>query len=487
MVFTPYSTARPLVGTLESWIPVEDQERRAAYTLYEQMYWNAPDVFKLVQRGSESSPIYIPSPRTVVEATNRFLAKRWDFVVNPRVDTPQNQIALRTAMNVLFKRETMWTKFATQKRFGLIRGDAVWHVVADNMKPEGSRISIYEVDPASYFPIWEDDSQLRRIGCHLIDVVEYGTKTVVKRLTYRKDVTTGIITTETALFEQANWDDRQPEMQLKKVAQLVPPTPLPATITSIPVYHVRNFINGTDVFGSSELRGFERLFAAVNQTVSDQDLAIALDGLGLYFTTSGPPTDEDGNEVNWRLGPGRVVEGEPESDFKRVSGLTSLPGIEHMNFILDKTMESVGVPRIATGSVDVQLAESGVALYMHLSPLLAKNEEKEQETLGVMDHMLYDLSRMWLPTYEGVNTTCEVSSVVADPMPVNRKAKIDEIIALATCTPPIISAAYARQKLIELGYEFPDEMGVDIVQEQAALAEAQSFDPFANRVNQELQ
>ena len=473
-----------------------DQERIAAYALYEDMYWNQPDTFKVMQRGTDAAPIYIPSARVIIDATNRFLAKDWDFVIDPTRGTPADQLLLRQAMERLFKRELFWTKFATQKKFGLIRGDSCWHIVGNGDKAAGSRLSIYEVDPASYFPIYEDDNLDRLVGCHLVDQVQYEKKVVIRRQTYRKDPSTGRITTETALFEAGAWDDRDTDPyvtgpsgiaapKLKLLKQLVPVTELDPRITSLPVYHIKNNRTPASPFGSSELRGLERIAVAVNQAISDQELALALDGIGLYATTSGPPVDADGNETNWTLGPGRVVELEDGTEFKRVSGVTSLPALDHTRFLLEQQRLAAGVPDIAVGMVDVQVAESGIALQLKMAPLLAKNEEKEAEMLGVYDHMLYDLKSQWLPVYEGLNVPdTEINSIVQDPMPVNHKDRVAEILQLLSAN--VISAAYARERLTGLGYDFPAEMGLDIVQEAQALAEAVGYDPFASRVADEL-
>jgi hypothetical protein len=163
--------------------------------------------------------------------------------------------------------------------------------------------------------------------------------------------------------------------------------------------------------------------------------------------------------------------------------------LDHLNYVMGEMQQAVGIPDIAAGNVDVTVAESGISLYLQLSPLLAKNEEKETEMLGVYDQMLYDLVQMWLPAYEDVpaGIAVEVVSTVDDPIPVNKDTEIKNIIALATSVPPIISLAYAQAKLRELGYEFPEEMTVQIVVEQAALNEAKFGDPFAARSDQEVQ
>lgn len=491
--FTPYSTATPWIRDLPQYLSPDDAERIGAYTLYEQMYWGVPGAFELTQVGTEGDPIYVPSARAIIEATNRFLAVDWDFYVDETVGTPEEQAVAKAAFFRLFKRENMWSKFATQKRYCLIRGDALWHIVADEAKPEGSRISIYELDPASYFPIYDIDNLDRIIGCHIVDVVEEGDTEVIRRQTYRKQldafgVTTGI-TSELALFEMNGWDDRngaKPE-DIKRISILKPETLLPEQITQLPVYHIKNIRNPGDPFGSSQIRGVERLAAAINQTISDQDLAVALAGLGVYVTDSAAPTNDDGEEVNWLISPGRVVEVTPGSKWDRVQGITTVqPSLDHAKYLEDKMREGAGVPAIATGDVDVQAAESGIALFLRLAPLLAANAEKETEMLGIYDQMLYDLQMMWFPAYEGINmANVVVSSVVADAMPANREARIQEIIQLATSTPPLISLEMAQAELSKLGYEFGATAATDIVTQTARLAAAN--DPFAQRMRGEAE
>lgn len=497
MDLTPYSTAKPLMGPLDSWLSGEDAERIAAYQIYDSIYRNVPQAFKLVQRGDEHNPIYLPSAKTVIEAKNRFLAKRWTYAVIPGMGSTEERQALDFALQTLFRREMVWSKFATQKRFGLIRGDQVWHITADEDKPEGRRLNVYEVDPASYFPIYNVWNTDKIEGVHLVDpVVNEAGKTVIKRQTYRK-TDTGRISYEVTWWETGAWDDRDPDTKLKKIAgkdlpegeEAVPVFELDERIKSIPVYHIKNFRTPGAPYGTSELAGYETIIAGVNQAISDQDLALALEGLGLYFTNSGPPVDDDGNETNWRMGPGWVVEGDEGSDFKRVSGVSSVePGLAHIGKLESSMREASGVPDIAVGRVDVQVAESGIALAFQMGPLLAGNEEKESEILAVTDHMLFDIATMWIPVYEGIQNAARPVSIVDDPLPVNRKAVMDEILAMLSSDPPLISTEYARTLLSEkLGYDFPDEMADSVVEEAAAIAEARNVDPFAARVAAELE
>lgn len=492
---TPYSTAKQLMGPLQQWLGPEDATRLGAYALYEAIYKNVPESFKLVQRGSDANPIYLPSAKTIVESTNRYLAKKWTFALDPSLGADADRAALSTALTNLFRREKVWSKFAYNKRYGLVRGDQVWHIVADPNKEAGRRISIYTVDPGAYFPIVDDWNPDKLYGVHLVTPVEGDDgKTVIKRQTYRKDEVTGRVSYELSWWQTGAWDDRV-DGDLKK-AEKVPEGEankpvkydLDPRITAIPVYHIKNDEDGGE-FGRSQLAGLETILGGINQAISDEELALALEGLGLYATNSGAPVDEDGNETNWRLGPGWVVEIDEGATFERVNGISSVePYQTHIGALKSAAHESAGIPDIAVGRVDVAVAESGIALAFQMAPILASNEERELEILSVTDHMLYDLTTMWYPVYEGFTTEARPVSIVDDPLPLNRKSTLDEIVTMLSTSPPLISTEYARTLLSEkLGYDFPEEMSNTVVAEAAAIAAAQNVDPFASRVAQELE
>jgi hypothetical protein len=372
--------------------------------------------------------------------------------------------------------------------------------VADEEKPDGQRVSLYEVDPGSYFPIYDPWNPEKVTGVHLVDqVVTESGASIIKRQTYRK-TETGSVSYELSWWKSGAWDDRNvdPNYKLEKADSKDIPegeenTPvayeLPPEITAIPVYHIKNNRVPGVPFGRSELAGLETIIAGVNQTISDEDLTLAMQGLGLYWTNSGPPVDDDDNETNWRIGPGWVVEVDADSTFGRVQGVTSVDAsLAHINKLESSARESAGIPDIAVGKVDVQVAESGVSLAFQMGPILAKNAEKEDEILGVMDNLLYDLCTMWFPVFEGFTSDAVALSQVDDPLPVNRKAVLDEIVQMLSSDPPLISAEYARTLLSEkLGYDFPSEMATAVVTEAAALAEARNVDPFASRVAGELE
>lgn len=497
-IVTPYSSLEYFwPGAMPSWITsVLDQQRIQSYQIYEQIYWNIPHTFKLVYRGQEDKPIYIPTAKTIIEATTRYTAPEFGFTVIPRADSTQSVnsevVSQATqAFNDLFTRERFWSKFVGNKRYGLIRGDWLWHIVADKTKAPGTRISIYPLDPASYFPIWHPDDLDRVIGAHIVDtfIDEETTETRIKRLTYRKQLDANNnpipgapITVEEAIFELDDWEgpSARPLTTIRERTII-------AGITSLPVYHIKNFEEPANPFGSSELRGVERLLGAINQGVSDQELALSLEGLGLYATDAPNPTNDQGEETDWILGPGRVLMHPPGTDFKRVTGVSSIaPYQEHLGYLEKKLFQATGVSEAAMGIVDVAVAQSGISLQLQFQPMVAKTNEKDEEIKAVHDQMFFDFATQWFPTFEGLNFEgMTVLSRIGGKIPVDRVAKFTELNNMLDRK--VISAAYYRQEASRLGYVFPETIEADITKEQeAATAAATPTDPFADRAAQEL-
>jgi hypothetical protein len=478
----------------------DDADRIQAYNAYEDIYWNRPETFKLVQRGDDDQPLYLPSARKIIEATNRFLAVGWNFVVGSKTGTAAEQTATREFLDQLFKREKVYTKFKAQKRYGLIRGDAIWHIIADATKPEGRRLTIQEVQPHNYFPIFDEQEPDDLIGVHLVNIVpdpKDKKKSVARRQTYRKFPAangTNIVTSELGLFEIGKWDDRFLDPgDLNRVAMIKKEFTLPG-IQQIPVYHIPNYHNGSAVnFGSSEIRGVEAVMGAINQSISDEQLTLVMQGLGVYATNAGPAVDDEGNETEYEIGPARVLEYPADGKFDRISGVTSVaPMIDHMKYMEEGAMTGVGVPDIAAGKVDVSIAESGISLRFQLSPILAKNAEKEQDMLGTYDQMIFDICQYWLPQFEAFRDAmeCSVAFEVGDPMPVNREAEIDEILKLFTPASPgvpaLITLEMAVEKLKMLGYEYPDD-ALEVLRGDAEKAASLSTpDDPANRFADEI-
>lgn len=502
-VFTPYSTLDPFFGQAStwgtikkpSWVPdILDQQRIMSYQLYEQIYWNVPDTFRLTARGAEDKPIYIPSGRIMVEAINRYTAPGFTFNVFPAIPgTKPPDGVLQTAQaffKSFFARERFFSKFAGNKRFGIIRGDWLWHITADPTKAQGTRVSIHALDPASYFPIPHPDDLDRILGCHIVDqfIPPGETDPVIKRITYRKsdfDLTSppgGPITVEVGLFELDDWEGPK-----AKPIKIIRPLEQIPGITTLPVYHVPNFDEPGNPFGSSELRGLERIIAAVNQGISDEELTLAMEGLGMYATDAPPPQDDQGNEIDWILGPGKVVE-HPVlvggRGFYRVNGVGSVgPYQDHLRYLGEKLDEAAGTPDMAKGRVNVSVAQSGISMAMELAPMIAKTDEKDTLITEIHTQMFFDLATQWFPTYEGAKFDgLSILPFIGDKMPVDREKRFVELNDMLDRQ--VISASYYRQEAAKFGYEFPEGIGIDLIEERAAMAEAQ--DPYVFRSQAEI-
>lgn len=181
-----------------------------------------------------------------------------------------------------------------------------------------------------------------------------------------------------------------------------------------------------------------------------------MQGLGMYTTNAAPPRNADDSVGDWNVGPGQVIELGTDQEFNRVTGVTDVsPYQDHIKALDDALQQGTGTPEIAVGAVDVAVAESGIALMLQMGPILAKNSEKELEWLLTHDQMFYDIVTMWLPAYEQIATNgSSVVSIVDDPMPVNRDAKIQEVILLYTSG--VITLPMVVKVLQDLGYEFDD-------------------------------
>lgn len=481
--FSPYSNTQGMSAALPTWMSEYDAQRINAYQIYEQIYWNVPDTFKLVMRGEDNAaPIYIPTARTIVDTTARFIGANPGFLVDPDLGTPDEKVQCRLMYRSLFRRERFWSKFQANKSYGIMRGDWCWHILANPLKPAGRRIKIETIDPAAYFPVTHPNDPDQIIAVHIVEqVMDDEQKVFIKRQTYQRgadpinnDGSDTTIYNSIGLFDLEKWqavDDSAIEV-------IKPPTALPPQITAIPVYHIRNIETPGDPYGSSELRGFERIMAAVNQAVSDEELALALEGLGMYETDGGPPVDEAGRPTDWILGPGRVVEHSPGSKFSRVNGVSSVDPVQkHLEFLISSLKEASGTPDAAVGKVDVTVAESGIALQMQLAPILSKRSIREEPIADVHMQMFYDL-RNWFAAYEAFETPCLVSPVFDNPLPVDVDAEIDRVIKIVAAG--FADAEWGRGRLQDLGYDFDADMSERVIAEAAARAAA--TDPFAARM-----
>jgi hypothetical protein len=461
-----------------------DAQRVSSYMLYDDFYHNRPETFKVTMRGESDIEIYLPSSKKIIDSTARFLAVEFDYML------AGGDVALvELYMSNMFKREGIERKFVQAKKSELTRGDAVWHITADSSKPMGQRISVHTVHPSCYFPIEDPNNSERITGVHLVDLIkdprEVGphrdmTKLVARRQTYKKEPN-GQISSEVRTFELGGWDDRHLAAdELKPVSTVMPKKLLPAQITQIPVYVISNNIPDGSSWGMSQLSGIEYIINALNQSVTYEDLSLVLQGLGVYVTTAAPPEGADGKPGKYKLHPGNVVELGVGDTFTRVTGVASVaPFQEHMNF-MDKYMtDGLGLPDMAQGSIDVAVAQSGIALALKMGPIIAENQDKQLSIKERWDQIGYDLIQGWLPAFEGFESPGTVwDTVFGDPMPVNRDAVVQEIIQLSTAGLLLIDEA--RIKMQDLGYEYDPSIAQDLLDEQAAKATAATGDPYAS-------
>jgi hypothetical protein len=505
---SPYSTALELKRPRPSWVPgTDDADRVTVYQTYEDIYNNVKDAFKQLLRDATGEELFrrlVPAARSIIEATNRYLAKDPVLVssVPPTVTLDEEaQAQFMQTLQDLWAREEVTTKFLSMKRWMLIRGDGLLHISADPSKPEGTRISITELPPDQYFPIRHNIDPTRVIGVYLVTIVlgDDGEEQIAQRVEYRRILTAedaatyatpiGGVFYRVGYFDPKGWDDRAPEFSEDDLERVDAPAwarpaegaadyltgyALPSSITAIPLYHYRNNRTGNEPFGRSELQGIETLLAGITQTVTDEELAVSLQGIGVYKTTSGRPKDDQGRSTEWVVAPAVVVELDPETDFDRVEGITDLkPMLQHTDQLSGMARETTATPDVAVGRVDVQVAESGVALAISMAPIIAKNEEKEEELLGKTNQLLYDLINGWLPAYEGMTATgLIVQMAFGNPLPVNEDATITNVSTLVE--KKVIPVKFALKLLKEkLGWDIdPEALAADLAAEQAAALDA---------------
>lgn len=472
-MMTPYSTVAPLFTEEPLYLPEEERERIAAYETYEKIYWSYPKAFKLTMRGTNDQPIYIPNPRIIVNETAHYLLK--GLTVEPEAGEGSPDASLDAELKRFMKRERFYSKFHEAKFSGVTRGDWIMHITADPNLPPGRRISITSVDPASYFPIYDDDDLDKVIG---VDLVEFFTdsagKNKVKKLRYLYVPVGGFrrVQREEVILELEGWW----KGKAAKVVQTILPTELlPPEITAIPVYHFKNISWQGDPFGSSELRGFETLSSSINQTISDEELALALQGLGVYATDSPQPVDDQGNEMPWEIAPASVVQTPTGTSFSHVKGITSVtPSLDHVKYLTDALFE--GSSTFRTSAVDVQLAESGVALAIKFLPTLAKLEQRDWNGTDVLQNLFFDW-KFWLKAYEGLDYTYEEIAVSLGPkLPLNRKEILNELNNMLDRM--IIDRQFYRDEISKLGgYQFPKDIEERVRKEQEELRQLKQIIP----------
>jgi hypothetical protein len=506
MAVSPYATALTLNRPAPSHVTdAEDIDRVRAYGTYEDIWNNVPEAFEAILR-AEDDPLarrYVPVVREILEATNRYLAQDMETVWTPIPGTTVSEEQMaewRGRLDAFWAREEVPIKFMASKRWLLIKGDGLLHITANPLKEEGSRVKLTIVEPEQYFPIWDPADGERVIGCYLVSIVQNDAdEDIVQRIEYIKVATeaqvaatgapVGTVFYRLGFFEPDGWDART--LEESELKPLDPPAwslpaegaldpfagfPLPPAITSIPVYHVRNRRRGgvAGRFGTSEIQGLESVFAGIIQNSTDEDLAVALTGLGVYWTDSGKSRDAAGNEVDWEIGPASVAEVEKDGKFGRVPGITSVqPLQDHIDFMMKTARGANAAPEIASGRTESSAQISGVALRIQFMPTLAANMEREEEMASVWAHILFDLLNMWFVAYEGwAPLPLQPGVVFGDPLPQDRVAVITEVTTLVTSG--IVTKEWAADYLAKtLGYEFPAGMVAQAAAEAQAALDAE--------------
>ena len=508
---TPYATAMPYILTASAggWTDEYDRQRMLSYDLYDDLYNNDPSQYKLMLRGTNEKPIYVPTASKLVKSLARYVGKGWgytctaseaDEVNGVEASTPEQLTTAMSAFGNLFARERLLSKFRSGVPEWLRRGDWLWYVSADPLKREGARISVRPVDPRRYFPVNGDPLDLSHItGQQLIEetILPDGKTMGLLVQTWLKssdpnhpnygspEPEEGFpITHQVQAYDLADYAD-----PLKRKA-LAHPNNLPqaaiAGITQLPIYHIKNNEATDDPFGRSDLAGLESIVSGINQAISDEDLSLALMGLGMYWTNSGAPVDEQTQQpTGWKLGPNRVIEVDEDSTFNKVVGIDSVqPFQDHVDFIGGEAASNMGLSDVSIGTADNINAESGIALSIKFSPTLDTVRGKNDTINSTLSQMFHDL-KQWFDVFEGLDCgTVEVASVTEDGdlLPFDREARWKELMEGVTAG--VFTKPFAVKILEqEFGYVFDADYLSQL--EAADEKAAATLDPFAARANAE--
>ncbi|MEG2887277.1 MAG: hypothetical protein RR853_09140 [Aurantimicrobium sp.] len=474
-----WSTTKPYrdkTTAAMTWMDEEHRNRIAAYMKYDEMYWNDPRQFELRVLEGES-PVYVPNARTVVNTTAHFLLKGLDI-------SCENQNT-KKKLDDFLKRELFYSRFNEAKISGVARGEFIYHMTADPNKPKGSRISLVPVEPHNVFPIWDEDIPGKMIGCHLATPYVLSKekdpeqKTRLHRLTYRIEEQNGTkrISREEGIYiiEDSGLLGFTDGTKVKKIRTIREKSYLDSRITAIPIYWFKNQNWGGDDYGSSELRGIERIIEVVSQSATDVSGALSLEGLGVYATDGGRPVYENADgtliEGEWEVSPGKVMEVPSGSYFRRVEGVGSVtPAMDQIEYLEKSMFTALGLSDVALGNVDAQVAQSGIALAIKFMPTLARLESRDQAGLDLLTHMFYDW-KTWYGVFELDPLEGDIVPVIGDKLPMDRTAKLNELNNMLDRK--AISKKFYRDELEKLGYDFPEDIEQQIQNEAEAAFELQ--------------
>lgn len=490
----PYESAT-LLGTQVdfSYLPDKDQVRAEAYKKYDQLYWNDRGQYALrLLEGEE--PTFVPNPKTVVDATSHFLLK--GLRVSPKdpenpsgrdeqveaTGSPEDRKPAKSmgdALQAFLDREMFYARFQNAKHAGVARGDWCFHLTADPEAEEGKRLSLTPVQPWKVILDEAPDDASRVIRAHLVELVPHPTeenKSAVRELLYEygdQESPTDkfkVYRTQTVWSLEKPWYDEKERISLQvELAREILPDP----ISAIPVYMFHNINWDGGKYGISELKGFEKTFQGISQVVSDQSAALGLEGLGVYATDGGRPVSANGQETDWEVSPGKVMEVPTGTYFRRVEGVGSVrPNMDHIEYLETKIREAGGLSDVALGRIDVQTAESGIALAIKFMPTIAKTEERDELGMGKLKQLFFDW-KAWHRAYESDDFQEEIVVTIGDKLPSNRTERVNELNNMLDRQ--VISKRYYRSEMQKLGYIFPDNMQEEIAEEAREEAELKAL------------
>jgi len=477
---TPYSTVNALVKAKPGWINPIDAERLAAYKTYDDMYHSNPGTYELMVRGSDDLPIYMPTAKNLINTLARYVGRGFGYAVDQTQGTPAMQKLAVETYGSLFIRERILSTFSRCKKSLLKFGDAFWYIQGDSEKPEGKRLSVKTIDPGLMFVRNHPEDPDRVVGWDMVEQITETDKVMIVRQRWLKNTAPDHPATgqpdapvwyQKVKMELEGWEGDSP-----KGLQVINETMFPEGIIELPIYHMKNNEEDSNPYGSSELRSLERVIAAINQAVTDQDIALALAGLGVYATGPGGPTDENGNESSWIIGPGEVIE---DPEFKRINGISSIsPSLEHIKYLEAAADKAVGITDVTRGQVSADVAASGVALAIRMAPTIDAADEKDLHIKDVFDQFLFDL-KAWFKAFESVDVgEAHIYTMFGDKLPGNRQSEIEELLKLLENG--VVSVEFVQKELTDrYGFQFPVDMLQQIADRKAA--DAAAADPYAQR------
>src|SRR6185312_9566561 len=468
----PFPTCQP-----PAWLPKDDAQRAAVYDSLDSMYWTEDSSYALRVLVTEQ-PIYVPNGRIVVDTISHYLLKGLLIKLE---DVEKNKKE-NDDLQAFLKREVFYPRFHTAKHSGCIRGDFVLHMTADPDKPEGKRISLTSVHPGKVLRKFDDDD-----GEHITEVwiVEPYVnpadkdKLLVRRLHYWYEI--GKVSTNTddpdtpvppdlelaqAGKDRYVWSEEEILVQNDKLwtdqeevyKVLNAGDQLPDQINHIPVFWFKNIAMDGQPFGSSDMRGMERVMRGVSQQITDLNVALALDGLGQFVTDAPPPTGPQGQELPWNIEPGQVLEVPNGNFMKRIDGVTSVtPSLDAVKYAENKIKEASGISAAAMGDAPPAVASNPMALAVNFLPTASKVQERDLFGIAKLEHIFW----MWTQfreAYEGEAWPdgLEICVEVGDKLPKDRTERINELNNMLDRD--VISIEYYRQEVSLLGYEFPDDI-----------------------------